>query len=107
MNDIELTQLFIDYATCKKALLILDACIQAEILQRAETVKIAGVTASYFKASTGTPQYEQAARAAMPSDFDLLAYSSISTTVSWKTVCEVLGIKAPAGEEKPAKVVIK
>lgn len=107
MDDLELASLFIKYAACKKEAALLQAEIEVAVLDRGETTKIAGVTASYYKASFGTPDYEGAARQAMPDDFDVSPYTNTTVSVSWKPICEALGVVAPPGEEKPARVVVK
>lgn len=107
MNEIELTQLFVEYAECNKKFAELKAKIEAAVLERGETTKIAGVTASYYKLSQETPDYESAAKSSMPEDFDVTPFSTITTSTRWKEICEALGVVAPAGKEKPARVVVK
>lgn len=109
MDDIELARAFVTYATIKKQLADLEELIQKAVLEKGESVKLAGITASYYKPAVDV-DYEKAARSAMPEDFDLLPYSTIKTVVRWKDVCDV--VKADTGlaefrEEKPARVVIK
>jgi hypothetical protein len=107
MNDIELTQVFIDYARTKSNLETYERIIQEEILNRGESAKIAGVTATYYKPTNEVPDYATAAQGSLPSDFDLHPYQKVTVTTSWKTVCDFLGIDVPPGKEKPARVVIK
>ena len=108
MDDIELTQLFVDYAVATKKLQELRSLIEPEVLQRGETVKIAGVTATYYRSSTGTPNYKEVAEADMPKDFDLKPFSTVTTSVRWKEVCDALGITSfRPGEISEARVVIK
>jgi hypothetical protein len=108
LSEIELTQLFIDYAEHGKKREEIGKKIEAEILERKESSKIAGVTAKYFQEGFETPDYEQAAKANMPDGFDLSPYStSYDPSVKWKEVCEALQIEAPKGVPKPARVTIK
>lgn len=107
MNDIELAKLFVEYSETKAKLAELAMYIETAVLEKGESVKLAGITASFYKPSIDT-DYETAAKSVMPDDFDLLPYSSIKPTVRWKDVCEVL--VADVGlfiTEKPARVVIK
>ena len=107
MNEIELTQLFVEYAECNKKSAELKAKIEAAVLERGETTKIAGVTASYYKPSFETPDYESAACSVIPEDFDYSPFSTVTTSIRWKEICESVGVVAPAGKEKPARVVVK
>lgn len=107
MDEIELTQLFVEYAECNKKMAELKHKIEMAILERGETVKIAGVTASYYKPAFEKPDYEAAAKTFMPPDFDLAPFSTVTTSVRWKDVCEALSIVASPSEEKPARVVVK
>jgi hypothetical protein len=107
MNEIELTQLFVEYAELNKKAQEVKAKIEKEILERGQTSKMAGVTATYYKPSFETPDYESAAKASLPKDFDLSPYTSTTVTTRWKEVCETIGVVAPAGAEKPARVVVK
>ena len=107
MDEIDLTQLFVDYANTKKYLDELAKKISWAILDIGETRKVAGVTATYYKPSHETPDYEGAAKSVMPPDFDLTPFSTVSTSVSWKSVCDALFIIPAEGKEKPASVKIK
>ncbi len=107
MNEIELTQLFVEYAETDKRLKELGKQIEAEILIRGETSKIAGVKATYYAPSTETPDYEEIASSVMPSDYDLTPYTTVTTNVKWKEVCYQLDVYIPPGNPKPARVVIK
>lgn len=107
MNEIELTQLFVEYAECNKKMAELKTKIEAAVLERGETVKIAGVSASYYKPSFETPNYEAAAKSAMPDDFDIGLYATVTTSYRWKEICEALFITPAPGAEKPARVVVK
>jgi hypothetical protein len=53
MNAIELTQLFVQYATLSEQLAVVKSKIEKEILILGESTKIAGVTATYYKPSNG------------------------------------------------------
>jgi hypothetical protein len=107
MDEIELTQLFVKYAEAKRAMEEWRAKIEAAVLEIGETRKIAGVTATYYKPSHETPDYEGAAKSAMPDDFDISPFSTTTTSVSWKSVCDALFIIPAEGKEKPARVAIK
>ena len=107
MNEIELTQLFVEYAECNKRMAELKSKIESAVLERGETVKIAGVSASYYKSSFETPDYQRAAKSAMPDGFDLSPFSTTTTVVRWKEVCDNLAIEVATGPEKPARVVVK
>ena len=107
MDEIELTKLFVQYSETNKTANELKAKIEAEVLARGETTKIAGVTASYYKPSQETPDYENTAKSSMPADFDIVPFSTVTTSTRWKDICESLGLVAPAGKEKPARVVVK
>ena len=107
MDEIELTKLFVEYSENRKKQSILEAQIKAAVLELGETRKIAGITASYYKESMETPDYEAAAREAMPDGFDTQPFSTTFVSVSWKSVCEALGVQGHPGALKPARVVIK
>jgi hypothetical protein len=107
MDEIELTHLFVKYAEAKKAMEEMRAKIEAAVLEIGETRKIAGVTATYYKPSHETPDYEGAAKSAMPVDFDITPFSTFTTSVSWKSVCDALFIVPAQGAEKPASVKVK
>lgn len=108
LTEIELTQLFIDYAETKKRSGELEEKIKEEILGRGKSAEIAGVKASYYKPSFETPDYENFALSNMPSDFDISPYSTTyEPSVKWKEVCEALQLEAPKGSPKPARVTVK
>jgi len=106
MNDLELTQLFLDYAESKKKTEELRQRIVAAVLEKGESVKIAGETATYRKPGFETPDYKAAAMAYMPIDFDLSQYSTVMTSTRWKDVCAALGVDASVGAPKPASVTV-
>lgn len=106
MNEIELTQLFVDYAESLKKSAELKTQIESAVLERGETIKIAGVSASYYKQSFETPDYKGAARSAMPQDFDVIPFSTTTVSTRWKEICEHLSVDVPVGVEKPARVVV-
>ena len=107
MDEIELTELFVSYSKAMKVMAELKTKIEAAVLERGETVKIAGVTATYYKPSFETPDYENAAKAAVPEGFDYVPFSTVTTSIRWKDICEYLAVIAPAGKEKPARVVVR
>lgn len=109
MDEIELTQLFVQYAETQKKLSELKAKIEAQVLDIGESRKIAGVTATYYQPTVDI-DYEAAAKSVMPNDFDTLPFSTVKTTIRWKDVCEAVGadtIFLEYATEKPARVVIK
>ena len=111
MNEIELTQLFVTYAETQKKLSELKTAIEIEILARGESSKIAGVTATYYKPSFGTPDYESAGLELIGNSPELkdrlVFYQTSTVTTKWKEFCTDFGLTPPPGEEKPARVVIK
>jgi len=111
MNDIELTQLFIDYAQTQNHLDCLHAQIELEILARAESVKIAGVEAKYYKPSNETPDYQGAVHAFIDLHPDQLptleTFQTVSISCKWKEAAAAFGLQPDPGPEKPARVVIK
>jgi hypothetical protein len=111
MDDIELTKLFVEYAQTVAHAKTVKAMMEEEVLKRAESVKIAGVEAKYFKPSNEAPDYEATVLAKLEgsSEKDNLIdlYTTITKTVRWKDLCEALHIEAPQGEPKPARVLIK
>jgi hypothetical protein len=112
MNEIELTQLFVTYAETRDKLEKLKSAIEAEVLVRGESSKIAGVTATYYKPSVGTPKYEDAVQGYIqlhPEDNNayLGKFSTTTTVYRWKEICDYLLIVPALGEEKPARVVVK
>ena len=107
MNAKDLAGLFVEYAEVKEKAEELKAKIEKAVLENGVSVTIAGVKATYYQPSYGTPDYRSAAIAAMPHDFDLSPFTKVTESTSWKDVCEALQVEAPAGEEKPARVVVK
>lgn len=108
LSEVEFASLFIEYAEYGKKREDIAKKIEAEILIRKESSKIAGITGKYFQEGFETPNYEQAAKENMPKDFDLSPYSTPQEpSVKWKEVCEALQIEAPKGAPKPARVTIK
>ncbi len=108
LSELEFANLFIEYAEHGKKQDEIAKKIEAEVLERKESSKIAGVNAKYFSEGFETPDYEQAAKANMPDGFDLSPYSKEQEpSVKWKEVCEALQIEAPKGAPKAARVTIK
>jgi aspartate/methionine/tyrosine aminotransferase len=111
MNEIELTQLFIEYAETQSLLDELRAKIEAEILERKDSVKIAGVKATYYKPSAGTPKYEESVIEYLGSHpekkDELKKFQSTIISTSWKEALLYFNLIAKPGDERPAKVVIK
>ena len=107
MDAIELTKLFVDYAEAIKKADKLKTQIEAEVLGIGETQKIAGVTATYYKAGFETPDYKFAAQLVeIPIDI-VEKYTTHTTSVRWAEVCKELNIEVLPGAEKPARVTVK
>jgi hypothetical protein len=111
MDEIQLTQLFIEYAETRKKLDKLEADIKAEILVRKESSKIAGVTATFYKASDGTPKYEDAVVNYIGENPDkkeeLKQFQEVTISTAWKDACGYFSLTPQPGEGKPARVVVK
>ncbi len=108
MNAIELTKLFVDYAEATKKADELKAQIEQEVLHLEQSQKIAGVTATYYKAGFETPDYATAAKNANAPTEIVTKYSTTTTTTKWAEVCKEMGIVwYPQGAEKPARVTVK
>jgi hypothetical protein len=111
MNDIELARLFVEYSEIKAKLAELAMYIETAVLEKKETIKIAGVTATYYRPSHETPDYEGAAVALIGESPELkdklILYQTPSVSTAWKKFCEDMGLTPEPGPEKPAKVVIK
>lgn len=111
MNDIELAQLFVDYAKLRDQLELTKDMIIKAVLDKRETVKLAGVTATYYKASTGTPLYEEAIAKHIGEHpeykEELKQFQTYTVITTWKDACGFFGLTPEPGEEKPARVVIK
>jgi hypothetical protein len=107
MNDIELAKLFVEYSETKDKLDDLAQEIYDAVIEKGETVKLAGVTATYYKPALEV-DYESAAKSILPDYFDILPYSRTITKVRWKDICEYLEADTGAfTTEMPARVVIK
>jgi hypothetical protein len=111
MDVIQLTQLFVKYAETQTLLNELKAQIETEILARKDSVKIAGVKATYYQPSSGTPKYEEAAIEFIGKHPEYKAilkeYQTTIVSTKWKEFCGFYNIEAQPGEEKPARVVVK
>lgn len=55
MDEMKLAELFVKYAGLKDQLDIIGALIEAEILERKESTKIAGITATYYPPTPECP----------------------------------------------------
>lgn len=105
MDTLELTRLFMDYAETKKHLEKLQAQIEAEVLTLEESQNIAGVKATYYKASQ-VVDYESAC-ANVPAEI-VEQYSTTKTTVKWAEVAKAAEVDfSEFITEKPARVVVK
>jgi len=106
MDEIELAKLFTEYAATKNYLQRLEAQIKTAVLEIGESRKIAGVNAKFYAPGFETPDYQAAAQAAMPQGFDLTPFQTGNPVTRWKDVCAALGVEAPQGSERPARVVV-
>jgi len=111
MNDIELAKLFVEYSETKNKLQELAMYIETAVLERRESVKLAGVTAKYYKPSEGTPDYEASVVAYLGDHplFDrhyLDEFSETKVSFAWKDICKRFDITVIPGEPKPARVVL-
>lgn len=107
MNEIELAQLFVEYAEATKKAEQVAELIKVEILTREGSQTMAGVEAKYYQAGNETPDYENTAKANMPKNFDLSPFSTTKTTVKWKEVCETIGVEAPEGAPTEPRVIVQ
>jgi len=110
MDDINLTKLFIAYAETRKALAEQEAEIVKQVMARKDTVKMAGVTATYYKPAN----YRDYALGGKDADKEVIKkHTEIvpaveeREVVDWKAVCDELEIDAPIIDTKPARVVVK
>ena len=107
MNDIELTELFVEYSKTQQRLAILESAIQTEVLKRADSQKIAGVKATYYQAGIEY-DYEAAAKAKGVTDALIAEHATVKVTPRWKEIADVVQADvAKFAVEKPARVVVK
>ena len=111
MNDLELTELFIEFSKTQSHLFELKFQIEQEVLSRKKSSVIAGVSAKYYKESEGTPDYEGSVAAYLGAHplFDrnyLDVFSETKVTFDWKAICHRFSIGLVPGKPKPARVVI-
>ena len=107
MDAIELTKLFVEYAEVTKKIEELERQIKHEVLGIGESQKIAGVTATYYKAGFETPDYKTAAINACATQQIIDKYSVFTVTTAWKEVCREGNVEVPPGAEKSARVTVK
>lgn len=110
MDDISLTKLFILFAETRKAMAEQEAEIVRQVIARKDTVKMAGVTATYYKPANyrdyklgGRDADQKVVEAHTEHMPEVAAYD----VVDWKSVCDELGIEAPIVDTKPERVVVK
>lgn len=114
MNEIELTQLFLEYRQTSDRLLEIENKIRENVLKLETTQKIAGVSATYYKPSTRY-DYESAAllKIADWSENDregmIEKHSSKKVTTKWKDLVEELEIPLEQVPQElvEARVVLK
>ena len=107
MNEIELTKLFVEYKETTNRLAELEAIIKDEVLVLGDSQKIAGVKATYYRASTEY-DYEAAAKSMNPSNELVDDFSTVTKRPRWKEIAEYCAADIESFSiEKPARVVIK
>ena len=109
MDEVKLTQLFVERSQTAAHMKEIDKQIEAAILELGESRKIAGVTATYYQPSS-TTDYEGIAKWANAPKELIDRHSKETVTVSWKSVVDDLVIgdyPAEFSKDKPARVVIK
>jgi hypothetical protein len=107
MEEIERMKLFLAWAEKKAELDEIAKKIEEETLQNGGTLTYGNITASYRKASD-VYDYESAAKAENPDKELVERHTTTTTKVSWKKVCNALGIdEIPVTDTKPATVTVK
>jgi len=107
MDQVELTKLFVERAELSKRMNEIDGLITAAVLEAQSTVSIAGIKATYYQPSKSY-DYEAAAKGhPMVNENTLALFTTTRESVSWKGICEHVGIEDIPYEETPARVVIK
>lgn len=110
VDDIQLAAMFVELAKARENVADLEKKIERQVLGRKETVKIAGLVASYYKPSD-VMDYETCAKAWEFVDPEIIKECTHTPDpvpyTSWKDVCEKAGIEVLVRETKPARVVIK
>ena len=107
MNDLELTELFVERRKTADNLAEIDKKIKDAIMERGESFSSAGVKATYYSESVSC-DYETAAKDDPRCDSVKHEFTTIRESVSWKDVCEKLGIDlALYSDKNPARVVVK
>lgn len=110
MDDLELTELFVERRKAMERIAEIDGVITPEVLERGKTFSAAGVSASYYKASV-VRDYELAAQTHPEVNNELVAdHTKVTKRIAWKKVCDAVGIsedEVPVIKEKPARVVVK
>ena len=109
MNEIELTKLFVAYREAVAYAAELEEQIKAEVLQLAESQKIAGVKATYYEESTEYDYEGAASGHPMVADSTIELFTTVTERVRWADVCEHIGLDKSEipSVEKPARVVVK
>lgn len=128
MDDVSLARLFVRYAEIRTSLEEVEAEIVRQVLAKKETVKVAGVTATYYHESkvhdweTVGRDYlvkEVGCKTDGEMDRELRDYITIKRTVQWREFVKDADILAPDGDKlldgrdvpivevKPERVVVK
>ena len=106
LSEMELAQLFVNYAEANRNVEEIKSKIEKEILARGGSQTMAGVEAKFYQAGFETPDYENTAKENMPKNFDLSPYITVKPTTKWKEVCEAIGVEAPQGAPTEARVLV-
>lgn len=109
MNEVELAQTFVSYAKTRDILEALEREIVKQVKFRKSTVKLAGVTATYYKPAEYL-DYEKGGREnATPEQIKTFTVTPDAPPpfVAWKELCATFGIQAPIKETKEERVVVK
>lgn len=107
MDEIQLTELFVEYKKTKIKLDALEEAIQAEVLRLGDSQKIAGVKATFYQPSRKV-DYEAAAKTKGITDAIVDEFSTIKKIIKWKEVAEAVKADLTAFTvEEPAHVIVK
>lgn len=106
LTEVEVAALFLELAQLKEKAEAIEKKLEAHVVRTENDYSVAGLTLKYKKPSAGTPLYKESAyehEKLRNGTFDLLPYTTTTESVSWKKVCEVLGVTAKPGIPSPAR----
>jgi hypothetical protein len=107
VDQVELAKLFVEYKETQDRLEALRGTIESAVLELGESVKIAGVKATYYQESMDV-DYERASLDHNASEDLISSCSTYKETTSWKKVAEIVCPDLSVyTEKKPARVVVK